>query len=554
MNFDFGFHSRRSNLLALHGMVATSQPLAAQASLRVLQDGGTAADAAIAAAAMLCVVEPVSNGIGGDCFALYFDARSRKVTALNGSGRAAKASNIGELRKLGYRRMPRFTGAAVSVPGAVRGWESLLLKHGSMPLTKLLAPAIETAEKGYPVTEWIGASWALGVEKLLRLPAWNSGDLHNGPEQPSGNELLLNGRAPRAGEVMRLPELARTLRGVALGGADYIYSGLFARKLAEHVQKYGGWITTEDLSQHESSWEEPITCEYRGVTLHECPPNGQGLAAIMALNLARGFELGAMDESSRMHAMIECMRLAFADAQRFVCDPAFAQIPLDELCSDVYTERRRALITERAALKVDAGDPLASSDTVYLAVVDAQGNACSFIQSNYMGTGSGLVVPGTGVTLQNRAALFSLDENHPNALQGSKRPYHTIIPAMTTREGMLHACFGIMGGHMQPQAHFQVLVNMLDLGMNPQQALDALRWQLAASEPGLGANEQGGLVQIEAGFAATTREALLACGHKLREFSGFDRIHFGGGQVILRQDGVLIAGSDSRKDGCAAGW
>ena len=554
MNFDFGFHSRRSNLLALHGMVATSQPLAAQASLRVLQDGGTAADAAIAAAAMLCVVEPVSNGIGGDCFALYFDAKSRKVSALNGSGRAAKASNIGELRKLGYRRMPRFTGAAVSVPGAVRGWESLLLKHGSMPLTKLLAPAIETAEKGYPVTEWIGASWALGVDKLLRLHGWNSGDLNNGPEQPSGNELLLNGRAPRFGEVMRLPELARTLRGVALGGADYIYSGLFARKLAEHVQKYGGWITTEDLSQHESSWEEPITCEYRGVTLHECPPNGQGLAAIMALNLARGFELGAMDESSRMHAMIECMRLAFADAQRFVCDPAFAQIPLDELCSDVYTERRRALITERAALKVDAGDPLASSDTVYLAVVDAQGNACSFIQSNYMGTGSGLVVPGTGVTLQNRAALFSLDENHPNALQGSKRPYHTIIPAMTTREGMLHACFGIMGGHMQPQAHFQVLVNMLDLGMNPQQALDALRWQLAASEPGLGANEQGGLVQIEAGFAATTREALLACGHKLREFSGFDRIHFGGGQVILRQDGVLIAGSDSRKDGCAAGW
>jgi gamma-glutamyltranspeptidase/glutathione hydrolase len=297
-----------------------------------------------------------------------------------------------------------------------------------------------------------------------------------------------------------------------------------------------------------------LTCQYRGVTLYECPPNGQGLAAILALNLARGFELGAMDEGSRLHAMIECMRLGFADAQRYVCDPDFVKLPLDALCGDLYTEQRRALITERAAEKVEAGDPLASSDTAYLSVVDGEGNACSLIQSNYMGMGTGLVVPGTGVSLQNRGALFSLDDEHPNCLAPGKRPYHTIIPAMTTREGALHACFGVMGGHMQPQAHMQVLVNMLDLGMNPQQALDAPRWQLNASESGLGAGEQGGLVLIEEGFTEQTKQTLAHCGHKLKELGGFERIHFGGGQVILKQDGLLVAGSDSRKDGCAAGW
>ena len=554
MNFDFAFNSRRSCVMATRGMVATSQPLATQAGLRVLQEGGNAADAAVAAAAMLCVVEPTSNGLGGDMFALYFDAAKKRVHALNGSGRAAKAADIQELRAKGYAKMPRFSGAAVTVPGAARGWESLLTKFGSVPMGKLLAPAIEAAEKGFGVTEWIGASWALGVDKLLRKPGWKSGDLEHGPEQPSGNELLLNGRAPRPGEIMRLPELAKTLRGVALAGADYIYTGLFARKCAEHARKYGGWLTPEDMSLHESTWEEPLTCQYRGVTLHECPPNGQGLAAILALNLAQGFELAAMDEGSRTHLLIECMRLGFADAQHYVCDPAFCEIPLEQLCGEAYSEQRRALISERAAESVQAGDPLSGSDTVYFSVVDGAGNACSFIQSNYMGMGTGLVVPGTGVSLQNRGALFSLDESHPNALAPGKRPYHTIIPAMTTHDGELHACFGIMGGHMQPQAHVQVLSNMVDLGMNPQQALDAPRWQLVASEPGLGASEPGGAVLIEEGFSEETRATLEQCGHKLRELKGFERIHAGGGQVILKQDGLLIAGSDSRKDGHAAGW
>ncbi len=553
MNHDFQFSSRRSCVLATRGMVATSQPLAAQAGLRVLQEGGNAADAAVAAAAMLCVVEPVSNGLGGDMFALYFDAKSRRVHALNGSGRAPKAASIAELKARGHAAMPRFSGAAVTVPGAVRGWESLLTRFGSVPLARLLSPATETAEKGFGVSEWIGASWALGVDKLLRRPGFAPGE-PEGPEQPSGRELLLNGRAPRPGELMKLHELARVLRGIALAGADYIYTGLFARKLSEHVRKYGGWITPEDMSLHESTWETPLATNYRGVTLYECPPNGQGLAAILACNLARGFELGQMDEASRVHCMIECMRLAFADAQRFVCDPAFAEIPLRELCAEDYASRRRALISEQAAVKVEAGDPLGGSDTVYLSVIDGEGNACSFIQSNYMGMGTGLVVPGTGVSLQNRGALFSLDETHPNALQGGKRPYHTIIPALTTREGELHACFGIMGGHMQPQAHFQVLSAMVDLGLNPQQALDRPRWQLAASEPGLGAQEPGGRVLVEEGMALDTLEALRKCGHQLRELKGFERIHFGGGQVILRENGLLVGGSDSRKDGCAAGW
>lgn len=553
MNHDFSFRSRRSCVMATRGMVAASQPLATQAGLRVLQEGGNAADAAIAAAAMLCVVEPVSNGLGGDMFALYFDAKPKRVYALNGSGRAPKAASIAELRARGQTKMPRFSGAAVTVPGAVRGWESLLTRFGSVPLARLLAPAIEAAEKGYGVTEWIGASWALGVDKLLRKPGFAAGEAE-GPEQLSGHELLLNGRAPRPGEIMKLPELARVLRGIALAGADYIYTGLFARKLAEHVQRYGGWITPEDMSLHESTWEEPLTTEYRGLTLYECPPNGQGLAAILACNLARGFELSQMDEASRLHCMIECMRLAFADAQRYVCDPAFVQVPLGQLCSEAYAEQRRALISEQAAQQVSAGDPLAGSDTVYLSVVDGAGNACSFIQSNYMGMGTGLVVPGTGVSLQNRGALFSLDEHHPNALQGGKRPYHTIIPALTTRDGRLHACFGIMGGHMQPQAHLQVLSAMQDLGLNPQQALDAPRWQLAASEPGLGARQPGGQVLVEEGFGEDTLAALRKCGHQVREVSGFERLHFGGGQVIVRDGDLLIGGSDSRKDGCAAGW
>lgn len=557
MKIDAVFRSRRSNVLATRGMVATSQPLAAQAGLEMLKAGGNAADAAIATAAMLNVVEPISTGIGGDCFALYWDARTKTVTALNGSGRAAAAASIAELRRLGYAKMPTYTGHAVSLPGTVAGWSDLLERHGRMTLQDVLQPAIWTAEHGYPVSEIIANGWAQGVNKLLRTPGWPSGDLDNGPEQPSGHELLINGRAPRVGELMRIPTLAETLRGVAAEGKTYIYQGDFAHKLSAHVQRYGGWITPADMAAHVSTWDEPISANYRGVTLYECPPNGQGLAAIIAANLATGFDLAAMSEVDRVHVMLECMRLGFADAQQWVCDPRVATIPLAGLVSPEYaTKRRQHIDLQRAAQRVPYGDPMAGSDTVYLSTVDGEGNACSFINSLYMGTGTGLVVPGTGVSLQNRAALFVLDEQHPNALAPNKRPYQTIIPAMTIRNGELHASYGVMGGYMQPQGHFQMLVNLVDLGMSPQQALDVPRWQLAGPAAGLGAREAGGLVQMEEGWSFATLAELARRGHQLMPVDGFGRVGFGGGQIIMRDpaSGILIGGSDPRKDGCAVGW
>jgi gamma-glutamyltranspeptidase/glutathione hydrolase len=538
-------------------MVATSQPLAAQAGLDVLKAGGSAADAAVATAAMLNVVEPISTGIGGDCFALYWDAKTKRITALNGSGRAPAAASIDELRRLGYARMPTYSGHAVSVPGAVAGWSDLLERHGCMALADVLQPAIWTAENGYPVTELIASGWQTQVKKLLRTSDWESGDLDNGPPQPSGRELLVDGRAPRPGELMCLPTLAETLRGIAAEGKDYIYRGEFTRKLSEHVQRYGGWITQDDMAAHASTWDEPITADYRGVTLYECPPNGQGLAAILAVNLAAGFDLAAMSEADRLHITVECMRLAFADARHWVCDPRAVDIPLSELISVEYAERRRQRIDPRqAAQDVPYGHPLAGSDTVYLSVVDGEGNACSFINSLYLGTGSGLVVPGTGVSLQNRATLFVLDPDHPNALAPNKRPYQTIIPAMTTRDGELYASFGVMGGYMQPQGHLQMLVNMLDLGMAPQQALDVPRWRLAGLGDPLGAGQPGGLVYMEEGWNFAALAELARRGHRLAPVDDFREGHFGGGQIILRdpETGVLTAGSDPRKDGCAVGW
>jgi gamma-glutamyltranspeptidase/glutathione hydrolase len=563
LNVDSVFRSRRSNVLARHGMVATSQPLAAQAGLEILTQGGNAADAAVATAAMLNVVEPISTGVGGDCFALYYQAGTGKVTALNGSGRAPAAASIEAVTGLGYRGMPHFTGHTVSVPGTVAGWSDLLERHGRMALSDVLQPAIRTAEEGYPVSELISLGWQTQEQKLRRDPDWESGDLDNGPPQPSGQELLLEGRAPRAGEVMRIPTLAATLRGIAAEGKRYIYEGEFSRRLSEHVQRYGGWITPADMAAHTSTWDDPIFADYRGVRLYECPPNGQGLAAILAVSLANGFDLAAIPEAERTHAMIECMRLAMADALQWVCDPRVREIPLNGLLSASYSdERRRRISLHRAAARVAWGTPMSvpGSDTVYLSVVDGEGNACSFINSLFLGTGSGLVVPGTGVSLQNRAATFVLDPRHPNALAPHKRPYQTIIPAMTVYNngefaGQLHASFGVMGAYMQPQGHFQVLVNLVDLGLPPQQALDMPRWCLACADAGLGAEEPGGLVLLEEGWDPAVAAELTRRGHRLEPVAGFARSVFGGGQVILRdpRTGVLLAGSDPRKDGCAVG-
>ena len=561
MNFDATFRSRRSNILATRGMVAASQPLAAQAGLDIIKAGGNAADAAIATAAMLNVVDPMMTGIGGDCFALYYDASTREVTALNGSGRAPAAASADDLRALGYIQMPTFTGHAVSVPGTVAGWSDLLERHGRMEFADVLQSAIWTAENGYPVTELVSRGWQEAVQKLRRDKDWNSGDRENGPEQPSGHEFLIDGRSPKAGEIMRLPELAQTLRNIAADGKSYIYRGDFAQKLSSHVQRYGGWITPDDMQSHHSTWDAPITATYRGVTLYECPPNGQGLAAIIAANVANGFELSEMSEADRLHVLIESLRIGFADAMQWVCDPRVSAIPLNDLISQTYAKQRRQdICMARAASNVPYGFPKTGSDTVYFSVADGEGNACSFINSLFAGGGSGLVVPGTGVILQNRASLFELDTEHPNCLEPNKRPFQTIIPAMTVYrggqlDGELHASYGVKGDYMQPQGHLQMLVNMLDLGMAPQQALDMPRIRMTAVG-GTGASQSGGIINMEEGWHYSTLAELARRGHRLNPIDGFHRGIFGGGQIILRhpESGVLMGGSEPRLDGCAVGW
>ena len=534
------FQSRRSAVTARRGIVATSQPLAAQIGLRVLQDGGHAVDAAVATSAALGVVEPHNTGIGGDLFALVWDAGRREVAALNASGRAGRAASVEDLRRRGFDRMPAVgegAGASVTVPGTVDGWTALLGRYGRMSLADLLAPAIALARDGFVLSEVIAAAWRDAESKLRRLP--------------SGAELLLDGRAPRFGEVMRLSALGATLQTVSDGGRSAFYEGVFALQAAEYVQRHGGCLSAADFSSHRSTWEEPIHTDYRDATVWECPPNGQGLAALMALNIAEGFDLPAMGAQStdRYHHLIESMRLAFADAFRYIADPAQSQVPVQALLSKTYAGRRRASIGPgRAMAHVEFGSPGATSDTVYLAVIDGEGNACSLINSLYEDFGSGLVVPGTGMALQNRGANFSLDPGHPNALAGGKRPYHTIIPALATRGGELWLCFGVMGGFQQPQGHLQVVSNLVDFDMDPQRALDALRFHVDVT----GSGEVG----LEAGVSPDLVAALEARGHRVRLCDGYERALFGGGQIIARdsRSGALVAGSEPRADGAAVGW
>ena len=529
------FDSRRSTVCARHGMVATSQPLAAMAGLRMLMEGGNAVDAAVATAATLSVVEPFSTGVGGDLFALVWMDREKQVHALNGSGRAAAASSIDELANKGLTSIPENSAYAVSVPGTVDGWHTLLKAYGTMPLDHVLGPAIEYAEDGYPVSDIISWAWA-GASPSLR-------------QAPSGAELLSDGRAPRHGEVMRLPELGMTLRAIAEGGPEAFYQGELAENISGFVQERGGWLSAEDLASHTSTWDEPICTDYRGVKCWECPPNGQGLAALIALNIAEGYDIKAMgfQSADTYHHLIEAMGLSLADGLRYIADPRKAQVPTKELLSKSYAEKRRSLVKEdRALTEILPGNIKAGSDTVYVSCVDGQGNACSFINSLYQRFGTGLVVPGTGIALQNRGALFSLDPSHPNALAPGKRPYHTIIPGMATRDGELWLSFGVMGGFQQAQGHLQVLVNMVDFGLDPQAALNALRFSVALGDG----------VALEEGIDQSTLRVLQARGHRISVVEGYPRGAFGGGQIIERDadTGVLYGGSEPRKDGCAVGW
>jgi gamma-glutamyltranspeptidase/glutathione hydrolase len=527
------FPSRRSPVLAKHGMVATSQPLAAMAGLRALIEGGNAADAAVTTAAMLNVVEPMATGIGGDCFALIHDVSTGEVSALNGSGRAPAAFTLEEAQRLGLEEIPLTGALPLTVPGTVSGWAALLERFGTMSLGECLAPAISTAEEGFPVTERIGARWREAEPKLLL--------------DPEAARVYLP--APEPGDVHKSPDLALTLQEIAEGGAEAFYRGELAEKMASYVQEKGGYLTTHDLAAHGSTWETPISTTYRGVEVLEHPPNGQGLAALLALNVLEGFDLGTTDffDPTRWHVMIESVRLGMVDAGRYVADPQKTEVPVSALLSREYAEKRRRLIASDSALRLAAPGQPEHQDTVYLTVVDRQGNAVSFINSLYYGFGSGLVVPGTGICLQNRGACFTLEEGHSNALDGGKRPYHTIIPAMALRDGRLWLSFGVMGGFMQPQGHVQVLSNLVDRGMDAQAALDAPRFRV---------DESGGPpLSIEYGVPSETYTELAAMGHDVRVEPAFWS-GFGGGQIIVVEPdaGVLEGGSDPRKDGCAVGY
>jgi len=520
------------------GMVASSQVPATEAGVAILRAGGNAADAAIAVAAALNVTEPTSTGLGGDCFALYFDSEARAVTALNGSGRAPARLTLELLRAQGLRELPPYHAHTVTVPGACAGWCDLIERHGSMPMSQILAPAIGLAEGGFPVGEVTAHFWERGLAR--QAGAANLG------------ELTIGGRAPRAGETFRNPGLARALRTVAAGGKDAFYRGEIAAAIVRVLEESGGAMSASDLASHRSTWDQPISTTYRGVRVWECPPNGQGLTALIALNILEGFDLEALDPlgPDRLHILVEAMRLAFADTRWYVADPRVTHVPVAELLSREYAARRRALIDpKRATADVRRGSPVAGTDTVYFCVVDGRGNACSFINSNYMGFGTGIVPRGWGFTLQNRGHGFSLDPSHSNALAPGKRPYHTIIPGMMTREdGSLFGPFGVMGGFMQPQGHVQVVVDMLDDGLEPQAALDRPRFCI---EPQGGA----GKVELEEGIAPATAHALSARGHEVvAGVKGYDRSLFGRGQIIRREaGGSLIAGSDRRADGRAAG-
>jgi len=534
------FTSRRSPVYSRRGIVATSQPLATAAGIEVLSKGGNAADAAVAAAAALNVTEPTSTGIGGDMFALYFDAQTKQVTALNGSGRASSALTLDRLKREGLLAdsLPPFHPYTVTVPGACAGWCDLIQKHGSLSLTEILAPAIQLADEGFPVAPITAHFWARGADRQLKSAL-------------NGHEMTIDGRAPKAGEIFRNKGLARTFKLVAEQGAQGFYQGLVAESIVAVIKEAGGCMSAEDLASHVSTWESPISVDYRGLRVYECPPNGQGITALIALNILEGFDLAELDVVSpeKMHLMIEAMRLAFADAKWYVSDPAFSKIPMDELLSKEYASERRKLIDmKRATVDPQRGSPANSSGTVYLSVVDGTGNACSFINSNYMGFGTGIVPQGWGFTLQNRGHNFSLDPNHPNVLAPGKRPYHTIIPAMVTRvaDNSLYASYGVMGGFMQPQGHVQVLSALYDAGLDPQSALDLPRFCLDAES-------KGGRVDIEEGMPIATVNALREMGHPLNEVSGYERAVFGRGQVILRdpEAGVLCGGSDPRADGYA---
>lgn len=535
MNLDALHHpysSRRMTTYAKNGMVATSQPLAAQAGLEILRRGGNAIDAAIATAAVLTVVEPTSNGIGGDAFALVWT--QGEVHGLNASGPAPASISLDGVKQKGHKEIPKFGFVPVTVPGAPAAWAELSAKFGRLPLTEVLAPAIEYAEKGFPLSPTLGYYWerATGIfsEQL------------KGEEYKTWFETFApDGRAPRIGELWRSPHHAKTLQEIAESNAESFYRGAIAEQIGAFSKKHGGYLSEEDLAQYRPEWVKPISVNYRGYDVWEIPPNGHGIVALMALNLLKGFEFTERETAHAYHTAIEAIKLAFADGQKYITDPQHMSVTVEQLLSESYADERRRLIGNRA-VQPTAGNP-ASGGTVYLCTADDEGNMVSFIQSNYMGFGSGLVVPGTGIALNNRGHNFTLDPTHDNRLEAGKKPYHTIIPGFLTKGGQAVGPFGVMGGFMQPQGHVQVVQNTIDFALNPQQALDAPRWQWT----------DGMNVEVESSVPEHVVDALARKGHQVKVAVG--RGSFGRGQIIWRTDqDVLAGGTEMRTDGHIAAW
>jgi gamma-glutamyltranspeptidase / glutathione hydrolase len=532
----------RSVVIAPHGMVATSQPLAVQVGLDVLKNGGNAIDAAIATNAALGLMEPMSCGIGGDLYALVWEAKSKKLYGLNASGRSPYKTNRRLFADKGLKEIPETGPLSWSVPGCVDGWEELRKRFGTLPLAKLLEPSIRYAEKGFPVSEVIAGYWARAEKRLSE-------------HTDAAKTYLVNGKAPRAGDVFKNPGLARTYRELARNGRDAFYTGRIAREIVAFSEKNGGLFSLKDFADHTSTWVEPVSTSYRGYRVWEIPPPGQGIAVLEMLNLLEGYDLKKLgpDSADYWHLFLEAKKLAYADRARFYADPDFGKLPTAELISRPYADKRRKLIDMRKALTdVPAGDPkLGKGDTVYLSVVDKDRNCVSLIQSNYFGFGSGLVPGGLGFALQNRGTLFALDATHLNRLEPHKRPFHTIIPGMVTRDGKPWFCFGVMGGDMQPQGQVEVLVNLIDFGMNVQEAGEAPRLEHVGSATPTG-RPGAGRVLAERGIPDAVVAELRRRGHRV----GRVKTNGGGYQGILidPKTNMLHGGSEARKDGCAAGY
>ncbi|MEO1246964.1 MAG: gamma-glutamyltransferase [Pseudomonadota bacterium] len=537
-------HASRSEVIAPHAMAATSQPLATQIALDVLKAGGSAVDAAIAANAALGLMEPTGCGIGGDLFAIVWDAEKGELSGLNASGRAPELMTIEYFRDNGIETIPRFGPLPVSVPGAVDGWFELHERYGKLPMRDLLAPAIAYAENGFPVSEVIAYYFELNAQRMSEYPGFRE-------------TYMPGGSTPQKGEMFRNPRLAETYRMLAEDGRDAFYKGDIARRIDAYMTEHGGLLRYADLAAHRSEWVSPVSTTYRGWELFELPPNGQGIAALQILNLLEAYDISAMGFGSAeyIHTFVEAKKLAFEDRARFYADMDFVDVPVERLISKDYANERRGLIDpDKASLTQSAGEALLEEgDTIYLTVADRDGNMVSLIQSNYVGMGSGMTPGELGFVLQDRANSFSLTEGHANALEPGKRPFHTIIPAFVMQEGKPLMSFGLMGGSMQPQGHAQIVVNLVDFGMNLQEAGDAARINhTGSSSPDGSRMSDGGLVRLENGFSAAVREALEAKGHTLGDSNG----SFGGYQAIYfdAEEAVYYGASEVRKDGQAAGY